>query len=232
MKFSKPVLITSVTAVVLCTGWFGLLAYISSPAYAEKVSYEKTYGKYEDDPHFDHVDVDGIVWYDFYYTDYFMGQSFGNCTHDSSYTEPVIPAGKYYPDGKSDSDIYLNITEENGRQFLEFMNADGTSHIGTDESDPFYRYRGKQEFVVITDHVNDMVYLTTAWCEREEWENNVKYKIPDPGELFKGEKRFVDTSGFDYDSGLKPIIWQVTVFGDGSVSLWGMPQGEDYFISS
>lgn len=90
--------------------------------------------------------------------DYWDGQSVpgSTCTHDDTYTEPVIPDGKYYPNGDPNATYYIEITDGS---YVDYKNADGTSM----ES---FQWSG-QEFRVITFHYDDTVYLSYEWSESD-----------------------------------------------------------------
>lgn len=208
-KISRPIIAAAVVAAAACAAWFGYLWYIKSPGYAEKHKYDDIYEMYADDEHFVGV-IDGVLWFDYDYTDLFFNTGRGlpgsPCNHDLSYTEPVIPVGKYYPGGDEGHEYYMEVTEENGRYFFEYKNADGTPYGPADESDQFYGNTGKHEFVVITSHQYEDVWITTSWKNRSDYEE-------DPyGGLWQGEKVLF---GHDDDS----VRFRAYFDEDGSVSM-------------
>lgn len=193
-----PIIIAAVTAAAACAAWFGRLWYISTPAYAEKHKYDYVYEMYKDDEHFVGV-IDNVVWFDWDYTDIFHNQTQGGCTHDLSYTEPVIPAGKYYPNGDPSREYYMEITDENGEYFFEYKNADGTAYGPTDGSDHFYERTGKHQFKVITQHgLGDQIIITTSWTERDpETDPYPDLWLGDT--IYKGSDGIVTGVSFDDD---------------------------------
>lgn len=94
----------------------------------------------------------------------FIGQSYGVCTHDESFTEPVIPEGKYYPNGDRNADYYMEI--KNGTFCLRWQ--DGS--VASDDR----VWGGEREYKVVTFHYADSVILCSEWHEYtdEEREQN------------------------------------------------------------
>lgn len=165
-KIKLPIIITAVISVLACATWFGWLGYISSPAYAEKHRYDDIYEMHKDDEHFVGV-IDDLVWYDWDYTDIFWNQTPSGCTHDLSYTEPVIPTGKYYPNGDPSSEYYMEITNENGGYY-------------------FYDNTGKHQFIVLTEHgMGDRIFMAASWTERD-------FETDPYPDLWLGDKIYFD----------------------------------------
>lgn len=94
----------------------------------------------------------------------YLGQSCGVCTHDESFTEPVIPEGKYYPNGDRNADYYMEI--KNGTFCLRWQ--DGS--VASDDR----VWGGEREYKVVTFHYTDDVMLCSEWHEYtdEEREQN------------------------------------------------------------
>lgn len=138
-----------------------------------------------------------IKWYCIYKYDqyrdtlFFAKTNFSPCTHDLSYQEPVVPNGKYYPNGDISAPYYVEITEY---KYWEMISSDGkieslislVENNGYDsESDSPYKlsgedlshkYRGvgnKVEFKVITEHATDfpMMYINWHRTSAEEIED-------------------------------------------------------------
>lgn len=97
-------------------------------------------------------------------TELYLGQSNGICTHDESFTEPVIPEGKYYPNGDRNADYYMEI--KNGTFCLR--NRDGSA--ASDDR----VWGGERGYKVVTFHYTDDVMLCSEWHEYtdEEREQN------------------------------------------------------------
>lgn len=97
-------------------------------------------------------------------TELYLGQSNGICTHDESFTEPVIPEGKYYPNGDRNADYYMEI--KNGTFCLRWQ--DGS--VASDDR----VWGGEREYKVVTFHYTDDVMLCSEWHEYtdEEREQN------------------------------------------------------------
>lgn len=147
------------------------------------------------------------------YTDYYINQRLGYggvCTHDLSYTEPEIPAGKYYPGGNTDSGYYLEISEENGKDYFEYKYADGGCY--GDSSSPLY---GKTSYTVHTYHFSDDVVMITKWHERTALDDENDEFIQG---LWPGEKIIVDegnhTADISFDDSGSVLI-QPYDFGEG-----------------
>ncbi len=92
-----------------------------------------------------------------------IGQSYGVCTHDESYTEPVIPDGKYYPGGDKNADYYMEIKE--GTVCLRWQ--DGS--IASDDR----TWGGVREYRVVTMHGPDAVMLCVEWYEYTDEERKL-----------------------------------------------------------
>lgn len=139
-----------------------------------------------------------IVFYRHYYpgwldkeskTDIFFGQSqFGICTHDESYTEPVMPNGRYYPNGDTSAPYYVEITEN---RFCQLKPADGkieTLLTIAYENNHIENHIGdKKEFKLITDHCKDTVFFCLNWEEIKRFDKN-DFR----GEIFPAEVRSGD----------------------------------------
>lgn len=97
--------------------------------------------------------------------DLYLGQTEGGvCTHDESFTEPVIPEGKYYPNGDRNADYYMEI--KNGTFCLRWQ--DGS--VASDDR----VWGGEREYKVVTFHYADNAILCSEWHEYtdEEREQN------------------------------------------------------------
>ena len=122
----------------------------------------------------------------------YVGQSYGVCTHDESYTEPVIPQGRYYPGGDKNADYYMEIKD--GTFCLRWQ--DGS--IASD--DPVWG--GEREYKVVTLHATDAVMLCSEWTEwtDEEREQNGtldKYRIVHGANVnFKDGKAYIMPPAF------------------------------------
>ncbi len=82
---------------------------------------------------------------------YYIGQT---CDHDDSYTEPVVPDGKYYPNGDINADYYIEIADNT----VSYRNSDGSCIED-------FVWNG-QEFKVITQHyADDSLTLSYIWDE-------------------------------------------------------------------
>ncbi|MCM1523136.1 MAG: hypothetical protein NC120_01650 [Ruminococcus sp.] len=92
------------------------------------------------------------------YDDLYDGQSEGGvCTHDETFTEPVIPDGKYYPDGNAGAEYYLEISGNT----MCFRDKNGDPY-GDRES-----WCGEREYKVITNHYTDTAMLCANWKDAE-----------------------------------------------------------------
>lgn len=192
-KVRAPFIASGAVTLAVCCVWFGYLAYLDYK--------EQQWIKYTQPIYFD---------YDF--TDVFPNQSLGSCTHDLSYTEPVIPEGKYYPDGNGSREYYVEVTRENGKQYFEYKMTDGTPCIA-DESSPFARINGKHEFVVYTDHQREMIFVSNRWqpIKREDY--------PDP-DMWPGAK--INITTLDRDQ----VMFRVFFDESGSTEMDIVTSGE------
>ncbi len=146
-----------------------------------------------------------IKWYKMYYDPYtediFVGQSeHGYCTHDESFTEPIMPNGRYYPDGNVNAPYYLEITEN---KYYCFKAADGEPAALLEMA---YNYNNaaeqlygkdflacadlntickKKEFKLITAHYMDgePAYMWSEWVEFD-------HNSPFNKNSYRGEKFF------------------------------------------
>lgn len=182
-------------SAAVCASWFGVKWYQGTETYSQKAQYDKIYEKYRDNEHFVGVFGDEPL-FDCDFTDYFRYQSRDSngefisdegvlCTHGPEYTEPEIPAGKYWINGDENSGHCLEITKENGEYFLEFKNTGGTPC-----PDNIPIPDGRRKFIVITDHWGDRVYITTGWKVRD------RSNEPEPYcDLWEGTRYYFDYSG-------------------------------------
>ncbi|MCM1523137.1 MAG: hypothetical protein NC120_01655 [Ruminococcus sp.] len=86
--------------------------------------------------------------------DLYSGQTEGGvCTHDETFTEPVIPDGKYYPDGNAGAEYYLEISGNT----MCFRDKNGNPY-GDVEA-----WCGEREYKVITMHTDDAAMLCAEW---------------------------------------------------------------------
>ncbi len=127
--------------------------------------------------------VSGVYYfscnYDPYETDLYLNQSYGGiCSHDETYTEPILPNGRYYPNGDIYAEYYMEITEN---KYIQLVAANGKQetilkkvydhiiYINTLDGDQsninydFFQILEKREFKIITDHFKDNVFLCYQW---------------------------------------------------------------------
>lgn len=107
-------------------------------------------------------------------TDIFIGQSqFGICTHDESYTEPIMPNGRYYPGGDVSAPYYVEITEN---RFCQLKPSDGKAEtivmIAYENNQIQNNLGDKKEFRIITNHSKDSVFFCTDWEEIKRFDKN------------------------------------------------------------
>ncbi|MDE7278137.1 MAG: hypothetical protein K2N26_00185 [Oscillospiraceae bacterium] len=123
-------------------------------------------------------------------TDIFFGQSAGVCTHDESYTEPIMPNGRYYPGGDVFAPYYVEITEN---RFCQLKASDGKIEtivmIAYENNQIRNNIDEKKEFKVITHHFKDSVFFCTDWEEIRRFDLN-DYR----GEILPAEIRNRDES--------------------------------------
>lgn len=139
-------------------------------------------------------------------TDIFFGQSqFGICTHDESYTEPVMPNGRYYPDGDTSAPYYVEITENS---FCQLKPADGNIEtlltIAYQNNQIKNHIGDKKEFKLITNHCDDSIFFCHDWEEIKRFDKNdfrgeilpAEVRSGDLYEIndFRGEKLRMKTS--------------------------------------
>lgn len=92
------------------------------------------------------------------YDDFYFGQSEGGvCTHDETFTEPVIPDGKYYPDGNVNAEYYLEISGNT----MCYKDRNGEPY-GNNQY-----WIGQREYKVITVHHDDIAVLCPNWRDAE-----------------------------------------------------------------
>ncbi len=170
-------------------------------------------------------------YYDRYYdpnvNDAFFGWQRGTCTHDESYAEPVLPNGRYYPDGDVQAAFYLEVTDNKYYQFVPsdgnvgglieiIYNCDKEHDAALSNSDnswfrDFRTMVEKNEFKVITCH--DLEGEPTLLCS--EWiEYDHKYMLDDGVYAYPGEKYLLTAS-----SSGGPISPKINFEDDGSVSI-------------
>lgn len=90
--------------------------------------------------------------------DLYSGQTEGGvCNHDETFTEPVIPDGKYYPNGDSSAEYYLEISGDT----MCFKDKNG-GYFGSD-SGLNAVWHGERKYKVITSHMNDVTMLCSEW---------------------------------------------------------------------
>lgn len=145
-------------------------------------------------------------------TDIFFGQSEGGvCTHDESYTEPIIPNGRYYPDGNISAPYYLEITEN---RFCRLTAADGTTEtllkIAYENNQISNHFADKKEFRVITSHYKDNVFFCLDWDEIRRFNLN-DYR----GEILPSEIRSRNRSD--------DFLWEVNEYRCEKLDMSGAP---------
>ena len=124
-----------------------------------------------------------IVFYRHYYplwldkeskTDIFFGQSqFGICTHDDSYTDPIMPNGRYYTRGEGCAPYYVEITEN---RYCQLKPADGKTEtivmIAYENNQVKNNIGDKKEFKLITNHCDDNIFFCHDWEEVKRFDKN------------------------------------------------------------
>lgn len=161
IKNHAAISVIALVAVVSLAVWFGFLFFDTKGA-------------------FDTSEETGWIHEECDFTDYYYNQHMGYggvCTHDLSYTEPEIPAGRYYPNGDASAPYYMEISKVDGKNYFEYKNPDGSNY--GDSSSEFY---GKKPYTVHTFHIIDSIVLCNKWHERSDEDDDEFSRGLWPGE--------------------------------------------------
>lgn len=123
----------------------------------------------------------------------FFGQVEGRvCTHDETFSEPVIPDGKYYPNGDPNAEYYLEITGD------KMCYRDKSGNYWGRNSGELMGWYGEREYKVITTHFDDIHMLCAEWKDAE--------LLPGCPYLDKYSPIYISSEPVDFDDSGKAYI--------------------------